>query len=105
MSEVRREVWVVEREDGFPLAAYIGKQAETLARTWQDDRAFRYVPEQSALSSAQGEGTVTLTREQLRDNAAAAWDAGYMAHREGKQRHNPYGASLPPPRKPEGSNG
>ena len=34
--------------------------------------------------------TVTLTRRQLRDNAAAVWDEGYHAHRDRRQRHNPY---------------
>lgn len=45
MSEAKREVWVVEQDDGQPLAAYIGKRAESYARLWQDDNAFRYVPE------------------------------------------------------------
>lgn len=33
-----------------------------------------------------------VERAKLRDVAAAAWDAGYQAHREGRQQHNPYRA-------------
>lgn len=90
------KVLVIER-DGFPSFSYIvadGFDPRDL-HTRGDETVVRYVPEQSARESAQGEGSVTLTREQLRDNAAAAWDAGYMAHREGRQRHNPYQGAPP----------
>ena len=33
---------------------------------------------------------VTLTLDQLRENADAAWNAGYRAHKAGEQQHSPY---------------
>ncbi len=40
--------------------------------------------------NARLEEKVTLTRRELRANAAANWDAGYLACKEGQQQHNPY---------------
>jgi hypothetical protein len=57
MSEVKREVWIIEDEHGHCYGEFYDEQepAEQDAKALIGARAVKYVPEQPALSSAQGE--------------------------------------------------
>jgi len=73
---------------------FLARELIAYALDWQDrDRLWPLVSqteERETDPAIPALHTVTLTRAQLRDNADAAWNAGYQAHREGRQQHSPY---------------